>query len=43
MQKKCEKTREKKKKVGARCSDSQKSYKHEYDRTQSSRAVSAGY
>ena len=31
------------KEVGARSSDPQKSYRNEYDRTQSSRAVSTGY
>ena len=37
------KTREEYKEVGARSSAPQKSYRNEYDRTQSSRAVSTGY
>ena len=36
------KTREEEKEVGARSSEPQKSYRNEYDRTQSSRAISTG-
>ena len=42
MQKKCKKTREEEKEVGPRSSEPQKSYRNEYDKTQSSRAVSTG-
>ena len=39
MQKKCKKTREEEKEVGARSSEPQKSYRNEDDQTQSSSRI----